>query len=464
MAYHDRDDIKKKSVARLISRIIVILILVAGVACVAIYRDAISRKVSSVLSFSKDEDPIPLLTLERGPLQLEVQADGEIIGLGSVPVNTPRTGVSQLKLAWMVEEGSLIEQGATVVRFDDTDTQLNLESQNNNLTRSSLNIQVQTGSQQLNEKNMEIDLTTAKMDYEYAMTVLPEDATIFSQWEIITGKLNADFAKSKIDNLAVKAKVNKRINRSQAQTSLIDRNRAETEKGISQQALSVMEMKAPASGLIVWYRQMRGRDPKAGDNYQAGQRIVDIVDLAALQARIYVLEKEAGSLAKGKPVLVRLDALPDKIFHGVVTSVTTVATLIDRDSPLQYFTCDVTINDAGPSLIKIKPGMKLDAEVILEKYDSCFVVPSSAVDWKNDTAVVFVKKGKDYEKRTVKVGLGKHGQTTILSGVNEKEIIALRNPFEERQLKLPDFSKASANTNQRGGGMGGGPMGGGRGR
>jgi hypothetical protein len=66
--------------------------------------------------------------------------------------------------------------------------------------------------------------------------------------------------------------------------------------------------------------------------------------------------------------------------------------------------------------------------------------------------------------------LGKHGQATILSGMNDKELIALRNPFETRQLKRPDFSKAPSPTQQRRGGPGGDmmplgpPGGGGRGR
>ena len=103
--------------------------------------------------------------------------------------------------------------------------------------------------------------------------------------------------------------------------------------------------------------------------------------------------------------------------------------------------------------------MALRANVILEKYESCFVVPSSAIDFKNDQALVYIKKGNGYEKRNVKIGMGKHGQATILEGVQEKELVALRNPFEQKQLKLPDFSKASASQQGRGrGGMGGGDM------
>jgi multidrug efflux pump subunit AcrA (membrane-fusion protein) len=219
-----------------------------------------------------------------------------------------------------------------------------------------------------------------------------------------------------------------------------------------------MELRSPTKGLVT-YRRMRNRDPQIGDNCQAGQVLIDMVDLNALMARIYVLEKEAGSLAKDKPVTLKLDALPDREFHGIVRSVSSVASTRERNSPLTYFTVDVTINDAGEYLRLIKPGMALLARVILEKYDSCYVVPSSAIDFKNDQALVYIKKGKDYERRNVKLGLGKHGQATILSGVNESELVALRNPFEEKKLKLPDFGKASASNQGRGrGGPGGGQM------
>ncbi len=461
MAIHNLDDDIKKKVGRagLVLRVVGIVILIGGVTAIAMYRDAIWTQMGKVLAFGKEEEPIPVLSLEKGPLQLEVQANGEIVGLESVPVMTPNTRVGTLKLAWLIPEGAMVNAGDTLARFDSTDTQLQLESQNNTLQQNGIQTKIDTGNRQLNERNMATDRTTAEMDYEYTMTVLPEDPTIFSQWEIINAKLNADFAKSKIDNLAAKAKVQKRINRSQDQVSTIARNRAQNEVQIYQQALSVMQLPSPAAGLAV-YRRVRNRDPQIGDNCQANQVLIDMVDLNALMARIYVLEKEAGSLAKDKPVVIKLDALPDKEFHGIVRTVSSVAATRERNSPLTYFTVDVTINDAGQYLRLIKPGMALLARVILEKYDSCFMVPSSAIDFKNDQALVYIKKGKDYEKRNVTLGLGKHGQATILSGVNEKELVALRNPFEEKKLKLPDFSKASASNQGRGRGGPGGPRGG----
>jgi penicillin V acylase-like amidase (Ntn superfamily) len=94
--------------------------------------------------------------------------------------------------------------------------------------------------------------------------------------------------------------------------------------------------------------------------------------------------------------------------------------------------------------------MALKAMVVLESYASCFVLPASAVTSKGTEDLVYVKKGDKFLPRPVKLGASAHGQATILDGLNEKELVALRNPFEERKAHLPDFSKAGT-------GGGGGP-------
>jgi multidrug efflux pump subunit AcrA (membrane-fusion protein) len=460
MSFHNRDDqTKKMGPMRLIMQAVGILVLVGTVGGIVMYKNAIWNEIGKAFAFSKDEEPIPVLSLERGPLQLEVEASGEIVGLESVPVATPGTRTGALKLRWLIAEGTMAAPGEPLIRFDSTDTLLSLESQNYALNANQLQTKIDTGDQQLSERGMAIDRAVAQMDYDYTMAVLPQDPLIFSQWDIISAKLNADFAKSKIENLAARAKTQKRQNRSAQQVSAITRNHAQTEVDIIKDTLEAMEVRAPSSGFAV-YRRERRQDPKIGDTCQAGQVMIDLVDLNALQARIYVLEKEAGGLAIGKPVNIKLDALPDGEFHGTVRSVSPLASTLERDSPFKYFSSDVTIHDAQPYYRLIKPGMKLQARVIMEKYDSCFMVPASVLDYdeKEYKIYVYVKKGSGWEKREVKLGLGKHGQATILSGVYDKEDIALRNPFETRQLKLPDFSKASAVNQQRRGGPGGDMM------
>jgi HlyD family secretion protein len=460
---------RKLGAKRRILRIAGILLLLSVPAGIALYHDTIQLHVGKVFAFSDESEPIPVLSLERGPLELDVQANGEIVGLGSVPVAAPGTGAGTLKLAWLIGEGAMVTKGIPVMRFDSTDQRLELESQTNALNANLLQTKVDTGNQQLDEKSIALDRTSAQEDYDYAMKVLPEDETIYSKWDIIIAQLDAGFAKSKVDNLEARAKTQKRINRSLQQAAAITRNQVQTEVGIIRRTLAALEVTAPADGLVVYHRERR-QDPKIGDSFQAGQVLIDLVDLNALQARIYVLEREAGGLASGKGVTLKLDALPDKELRGEVSAVSSVAATLERDSPLKYFTCEVTIHAARTCLPLIKPGMTLEASVILEKYDSCFVVPASALDTREDKTYVYVRQGGSFSKREVQVGMGKHGQATILGGVNDKELIALSNPFETRQLKLPDFGKASNSVQEGRGRPGGGlnplgpPPGGGRGR
>jgi multidrug efflux pump subunit AcrA (membrane-fusion protein) len=197
--------------------------------------------------------------------------------------------------------------------------------------------------------------------------------------------------------------------------------------------------------------------------------VVEIINLDILQARIYVLERDGGNLAKGQPVVIKLDAIPDKQYHGTIRSVSSVAAALERNSVLRYFTCDVDISDAEKDLKRIRPGMNLQGDVVLQSYESCFVVPSGAVTYreKERDNLVYVKINNKFVPKTVKTGLSSHGEAIIISGVEDGELIALQNPFETRKLYLPDFSKGSSQAGGRGmppGGMmrmmrgGGGPF------
>ena len=456
----DIDKTSKKTWGKNLGRIAALILLIACGLLIFQYRTALSMKISKVFA-SSEEDPVPVAQLNRQPFLLTVPANGEIVGLETTSVVTPQTNSGSLKLSWLIPEGSFVQPGDTVVRFDGTDAQLNLEKQQNTLLDNQLNTQITTSDQSTDDKVLEMDRTDAEMEYEYAMTVMPEDESIFSKWDIITAQADANYAKERIDFLNSKEKTQRRIARSDQQILAIARNRAQSEVAVIQTTLNSLELRATAPGLVLYQRDHM-EDPQIGDECQPGQVLIELVNLDILQARIYVLERDGGNLEKGLPVVLKLDAIHDKEFHGTISSLSSVASTRERDSVLRYFTCDVAISDAGGDLKRIRPGMNLESDVVLEKYDSCFVVPSSAVLVKDNNSIVYVQKGEDFVPTNVEVGLGSHGEAVILDGIEEGQMVALRDPFETRQLHLPDFNKGGSSEQDmmmrmRGGGRGGSP-------
>ena len=437
---------------------ILVLLIACGIA-LFYYRSALSSRIAKTFAAS-EENPIPVAKLARQPFSLTVTADGEIVGLETTPVPTPNTSSGSLTIAWMIPEGSFVKVGDPVVRFDSTDAKLTLEKQENTLVANEENTKIKNLQQNTDEQVLGFDRKDAEEEYQYAMTVMPQDESIFSKWDIITAQADARYAKERIDFLKSKSKTQQRIARSDQQILTIERNKAQSQVSLIKQTLNSLELQSPVNGLVL-YRKDHREDPKVGDNSFPGQAVVEVINLDVLQARIYVLERDGGSLEKGLPVNIKLDANPEKEFHGTIRSVSSVAASLERNSPLKYFTCDVSISDAGRDLKMIRPGMNLRGDVILHKYESCFVVPSGAVTHrdKEQDSVVYVQKSGKFEMRQVKTGLSSHGEAIILGGVNDGEMIALADPNGTRKLYLPDFNKGTQQGDQGfpGGMPGGGP-------
>lgn len=445
---------KSNGLKKNLGRIAILLVLMLCGAALLHYRSSLSARISKTFA-ATDEDPIPVAKLSRQPFSVTVTSTGEVVGLETTPVPTPSTSSGSLTIAWLIPEGSFVKAGDPVIRFDSTDAKLSLEKQQNSLEANQQNTKIKTWQQSTDDQVLNIDRTDAEEEYQYAMTVMPQDESIFSKWDIITAQADARYAKERIDFLKSKTKTQQRIARSDQQILSIERNKAQSEISSIKQTLSSLELQSPVNGLVL-YRRDRREDPQVGDNSFPGQVVVEVINLDVLQARIYVLERDGGGLEKGQPVNIKLDAIPDKEYHGAIRSVSSVATSLERNSPLKYFTCDVAISDAGMDLKKIRPGMNLRGDVVLQKYESCFVVPSGAITTrdKERDSIVYVQKSGKFEARRVQTGLSAHGEAIILGGVQEGEMIALADPNGTRKLYLPDFNKGT----QQGSGFPGGMM------
>lgn len=93
-------------------------------------------------------------------------------------------------------------------------------------------------------------------------------------------------------------------------------------------------------------------------------------------------ELDIDSLALGQEVKITSDAKPGRSYVGTITNISIQGTTSNGTT---YYPITVTLEDYGSDEDggKLRPGMNIDAEIILEKAENVLAVPVDAVSRGN---------------------------------------------------------------------------------
>ena len=140
-----------------------------------------------------------------------------------------------------------------------------------------------------------------------------------------------------------------------------------------------------------------------------------------------VSEVDANKVDTGQLVEVVLDAFPQQKYHGVVTSISTLARRKESGSKINVFDVEVAIRDHDE---KLKPGMSASCNIIIDRFENVISVPFEAVFEKEGKTVVYLKNKKEKE---VTVGKRNDMDIEIVEGLEGDEIICLLDPTLDEQ-------------------------------
>jgi len=129
------------------------------------------------------------------------------------------------------------------------------------------------------------------------------------------------------------------------------------------------------------------KDYKVGDTVNSGNNstvLMTVADMSKMVFTIEVDELDIAKIAEGQKVDVTADALPNEKFVGEVTN---VSVLGNTQNGVTTYPVEVTISEPG----KLKPGMNVNAKIMVESKKDVLYVPMSAVTMVGDKAFVRVK-------------------------------------------------------------------------
>jgi RND family efflux transporter MFP subunit len=136
------------------------------------------------------------------------------------------------------------------------------------------------------------------------------------------------------------------------------------------------------------------------DNQMMGNRaavaVYDVQNLRRVKLSVGISEKDLPRARVGQSARVRVDALPGKIFEGILTRVSPSLSEGTRRAAAE-------IEMDNPESL-LKAGMFATADLVLERREDVITVPKDAVVDRGGRLVVFLAKGESAKMVPVTLG------------------------------------------------------------
>lgn len=370
--------------------------------------------------------------VDRQDLVLGVQVTGTLSAVQSVELGPPQVpNVWDVKIAFMAPEGMEVREGQPVLGFDTSDLENTLlekiaerDSAQKELEKKQAELESVRGEDELR-------LAEAKAKARRAGLKVDVPAELVAAKELAEARADLDLAQREVSYLEKRLAL--RVRESEAEISALrnKRDRAASRVREVEETIRQMVVTAPRSGTVV-YRSDPRRErekKKIGDSAWRGEKIVEIPDLRNMRAQGEIDEADAGRVAPGQPVTLRLDAHPDVIYTGRVHAVRGAVQKRSQGDPVKVVGLELALDRTDPQ--RMRPGMRFLGTIELDRVPRALVVPAGAVFNRPEGPVVYRRTRWGTEEVRPQLGRRNDRWVEIVGGVAEGDAIAMRDPQGE---------------------------------
>jgi len=365
-----------------------------------------------------DEGAPPPVLVAREDLTIGVAVEGELQPVRRVSLGPPALVEFQMKISYLAPESASVKQGEPLIRFDPEQVQRQLEEVRSELAsaeadirRSRLDLEVQLIDLGQRIAQAESDRDKARLQAE-----VPEE--LVARVEAQKAQLELAGKERALENLL--AERESALARSDAALGSLEarRRQAAARLGKLEAALKKMTVRAPQDGVVVYETPPWGREKKkVGDRVWFGETILSIPDLSEMKAEGMVDEADAGQVAVGQPVTLRLEARPDIDLVGRVVSLGQTVRRRSWRVPAKVFRVEIALAESDPSFMK--PAMRFRGEIEVERLANRLTLPREAVFHRPKGPVVFARRWWRWVETPVALGRQSAERVEVLEGLRE---------------------------------------------
>ncbi len=386
-------------------------------------------------------EQVETMTLEAGPFSHRVTAEGMLASARVTPISVPSEVEWRVRLAWVAEDGARVREGDVVARFDGGEMKDQLTDGRSEM--STVGFRISKGEVERSGRSAEInhDLNVAELELDVAQRFELEDDSVFSRHEIIESQIDGALAGERRDHAIDSRATHVSLTQTERALLAIEERKAQLKISQAEDGLLALDVRAPHDGLLTLTRNWQGEPMQIGTELWSGQVIAEIPDLATLEAKVYVLEADAGGLEVGRSATVTVEARPDISYEATISKVDAVANPRFRGSPVQYFGVTLVFS-VGAETVGLKPGQRLRATLLLAEKVQALVVPRHAVFDAEGENHVWVRTSSGFTARPVEIGASSMGSVELTDGVEAGEVIALQPPSSDESESASPITQA----------------------
>lgn len=394
-----------------------------------------------IAALTQPAPAVPTFTVERGDFVRQVRAEGVLEAARATLISGPVRVRGGLKIAWLALDGSQVEQGEVVVRFDPSDLERELREGRSNHAAAESRIRQKEITETGAIRNLQRDAEEAALELRYAREFQSKDPEIFSRMEIIESEIDQTLAAERKENADNVRSIREELSAVQLDLLSIERRKAELQIAEAEKRLRQLEVTAPHEGIFVLIDGGNGV-PQVGQTIWGGNPIAEIPKMDEMVARVYVLEADSGGLAEGLSATVRLEAHPHEVHRATVTAVDALAMPRNMFVPVQYFGVTLQLEKTDPRIMK--PGQRVVANLVLGSSPDALTVPRQAVFEDETGWFVYVARGPEFEPVPVTPGPSGLGRIEIREGLAQGDVVALADPHRGARKTETDAPESAA--------------------
>ena len=353
-------------------------------------------------------------TVERGPIRSLISTNGKVEPIQNFEAHSPiPTTVKRL----FVREGDHVRRGQLLLQLDDAD----LRSQ---AARAQARMKAaQADQSDLSTGGTREELLTLDSQLIKARNVRDADQRnvdalrrLQQQGSASAGEVRQaedDLQRAQADTNLLEQKQKDRYSQPEVAKVQAQGAEAQSEYDAAKDALQKSTVRAPFDGIVYTL------PVKQGAYVQTGDLLLQVGDLTKMLVRTFVDEPDIGRLAPGQKIEVTWDAIPGRVWNGLVSTIPATVKLRGARN-VGEVTCSVDNHD-----LRLLPNVNVGVTVVTAEHNGVLTLLREAVRNDDTKPYVYEVENGTLRRRAVDVSLQNLTRVEITSGLSERSTVAL---------------------------------------